>query len=151
MLLVSHDRDFIDRIATSTLVAEGDGHWQDYAGGYSDMLRQRVSEDRPKPVKKEAAAPTSSGREARPRKSSNTKLSYKDKYALETLPKTIEALQLDIAALQERLAAPGFYAQDPEGFEAAAADLGTKQTELAQAEDQWLELELKREEAQEGS
>ncbi|MCG8560547.1 MAG: ATP-binding cassette domain-containing protein [Hyphomicrobiales bacterium] len=150
VLLVSHDRDFIDRVATSTLVAEGDGHWQDYAGGYSDMLRQRGSEDRPKPVKKEATAPASSGRENRQRKNAGNKLSYKDKYALETLPETIEALQRDIAALQQRLAAPDFYAENPEGFEAAAADLSAKQAELAQAEDQWLELELKREEAQEG-
>ncbi|MGI9382754.1 MAG: ABC-F family ATP-binding cassette domain-containing protein [Methyloligellaceae bacterium] len=151
VLLVSHDRDFIDRVVTSTLAAEGGGRWQNYPGGYSDMLRQRGGGDQPKTVRKEAAtASAPPGRETRQRKSPANKLSYKEKYALEALPKTIEALQHDIAVLQERLAAPGFYAEEPAEFETAAADLSAKQSELALAEEQWLELELKREARQGG-
>ena len=96
-------------------------------------------------ARKAEPKPAAQSREARPQRNAGNKLSYKEKYALETLPKTIEALQNDIAMLQERLAAPDFYAADPAAFESAASDLSAKQSELAQAEEQWLELELKRE------
>ena len=149
VLLVSHDRDFIDRVATSTLVCEGDGRWCEYPGGYTDMVRQagdtRVAAKpaiekagfRPSPAVVTAApAPDQKKR----------KMSFKEKHALETLPTHIDALGDAIAALQTRMADSGFYAQDPAGFDKAAAELQAKQDKLAEAEARWLELEMLREE-----
>ena len=150
VLLVSHDRDFIDKVATSTLAFEGNGVWREYPGGYTDMMRQ-AGEARAevkqatdvKPVHKTVRASTAS---ANPPASQKRKMSFKDKHALETLPKEIETLGDSIAALQEKMAAPDFYSADPAGFETAAADLKAAQARLAEAEERWLELEMLREE-----
>ena len=146
VLVVSHDRDFLDRVATSVIMAEGDGNWLEYAGGYSDMVAQRGAgvaartvAARPKPAAGRAASPppTAPGRQ---------KLSFKDKHALETLPGVIARLEKEIAALQEQLADPNFYARDPEGFARKSRELEAKSTERGKAEEQWLELEILREE-----
>lgn len=151
VLLVSHDRDFIDRVATSTLTFEGNGQWREYPGGYSDMMRQagdaRVEVKRTDvlaPVGK-AAKPVAqvASKEAREQK---RKMSFKDKHALETLPAEIDKLNSEIARLQEKMAAPDFYANDPVGFDKAAVTLNMAQTKLAEAEVRWLELEMLREE-----
>jgi ATP-binding cassette subfamily F protein uup len=144
VLLVSHDRDFLDRVATSVVNAEGDGAWVDYAGGFSDMLAQGgrilgtaapVPEPRPKsPPQKEKAA-------AAPRK-----LTFKDKHALAGLPGQIEALHAEVARWQAKLADPDFYARDAAGFARAGELLAKATAELAAAEERWLELELLREE-----
>ena len=148
VLLVSHDRDFLDRIVTSVVAPEGDGRWIEYAGGYSDMLAQRKAaalattrksvETKPGPAAALAAPP-----EPRPAK---RRLSFKEKHALETLPATIDQLSADIARLQARLAAPDLFAKDPVAFNVAAAELESAELALAAAEEQWLELELLREE-----
>ena len=105
VLLVSHDRDFLDRVVTSTLAAEGAGRWLEYAGGYSDMLNQR----RPaQPVAERRATPKAAG----PRTASR-KLSFKDKHALESLPAEMERLAARVAATQARLADPALYTSDP--------------------------------------
>ncbi len=147
VLLVSHDRDFIDRVATSTLVFEGGGRWREYPGGYSDMARQAGSTRaetkqqaaRPGPKQETSAQPAEAQKQKR-------KLSFKEKHALETLPGEMDKLAAGIAKLQQDMADPGFYARDPAGFDKAAAQLQAMQDKLAAAEEQWLELEMLREE-----
>ena len=138
VLLVSHDRDFLDRVVTSTLAAEGAGRWLEYAGGYSDMLAQRRP---PEPAAERRNAPKA----AAPR-TATRKLSFKDKHALESLPAEMERLAARIAATQARLADPGLYTSDPGAFSRATAELDNAEQALAQAEERWLELELLKEE-----
>ena len=145
VLVVSHDRDFLDRVCTSVIVAEGDGRWQDYAGGYSDMLAQRgrgveakAAAPGPAPAPKSPPRPAA----AAPRR----KLSFKQQHALESLPARMEALQGEIAALRTALAAPDLFARDRARFDRFNAALTAKEAELAAAEEEWLELELLREE-----
>lgn len=142
VLLVSHDRDFLDRVVTSTLAFEGDGRWTEYAGGYSDMLAQRGA---PTAAPAKPAKPKS---EPTPRQSAAPKrrLGFKETHALKTLPGRIEALQAEIAKLQAKLADPTLYARDPDAFTKTAAALETARAALATAEDEWLALELLREE-----
>ncbi len=153
VLLVSHDRDFIDRIATSTLAFEGNGVWREYPGGYTDMMRQ-AGEARAE-VKQATATKQQTPKSAvlTPRAGGSTqgngqkrKMSFKDKHALETLPVEIDKTTASIAALQEKIADPGLYARDPAGFDKAAGELQVMQERLAAAEATWLELELLREE-----
>ncbi len=145
ILLVSHDRDFLDRVATSVIVSEGEGRWREYAGGYSDMVAQRgyglsgpPALEAPKPDK----APT---REA-PRQPAKRKMSFNEKRALETLPGRIEALQGEIAALERTLGDSALHGRDPQGFERATKAYAAKRAELEAAEDDWLALEILREE-----
>ncbi len=146
VLVVSHDRDFLDRVASSVLMAEGGGSFIEYAGGYSDMLAQRgrgVAPAEPPPAKtKKSSAPKQRSKVDVPAR----KLSFNDKHALETLPATITVLEKEIAALHVRLADSAFYARDPKGFAAATAKLEDAQRALGQAEERWLELESLREE-----
>jgi ABC transport system ATP-binding/permease protein len=142
VLLVSHDRDFLDRLVTSTIALEGDGTAIEYAGGYSDYLSQRGSREAPVaaasvPRKEKAPAPV---REQKQR------LGYKRERALAELPKKIEALQVEIAGINEALADATLYSRDPKTFNAKTARLGAVQAELENAETEWLELEMLREE-----
>ena len=147
VILVSHDRDFLDRVVTSTIAPDGNGKWIEYAGGYSDMLAQR-GEDLKQAVKqadaeeKKVAAVSSS---AVPRQAKR-RLNFNEKHALETLPKTMKKLQADIAKQQQLLDDPKLYASDRKAFDTASAVLVKAQTELQQAEERWLELEILREE-----
>ena len=146
VLLVSHDRDFLDRVATAVIVFEGNGKWAVYAGGYSDMVAQRgegvtarVQETRPEP-RKEKPQP------AQPSAPSKQKLSFKQKHALETLPARMTKLRADMAAAQKKLDDPTLYSRDAKGFATASSALETAAKELAAAEDEWLTLEMLREE-----
>ncbi len=142
VLLVSHDRDFLDRVVTSTIAYEGRGQWLEYAGGYSDMLAQRgrpSQEDVPAAAVKPKTA-------AKGKQNNSRKLSFKDKHALEILPGRMEALQAEIRQLEGVLADPAFYGRDPSAFDAASARLTAVNDELAGAEEDWLILELRREE-----
>ena len=145
VILVSHDRDFLDRVATSVLAFEGDGVWAEYPGGYADMVDQRgqgvVARTGPVEKSKSVEKP-----KAKPKPKASGKLSYKDKYALETLPGEIAQLEEAIAKLEQTLADPDLFARDPQAFNAAAGDLDAKQTALADKEERWLELEMLREE-----
>lgn len=149
VLLVSHDRDFLDRIVTSTLApvpAEGEGQWRDYPGGYTDMLRQRRQsggENTAKAASKpnRPATPPSATPSAR-----TAKLSYKEKFALENLPAQMEKLQEKIAKAEEVLADPDLFMKDNDTFQTTTTALEKARTELATAEEEWLELEMKREE-----
>jgi ATP-binding cassette subfamily F protein uup len=150
VLLVSHDRDFIDRTVTSVVVAEGDGTWIEYAGGYSDMVAQRghgVDAPQAKPAPKSVAkqAPAKLASAPVPRK----RLSPTEQHALKTLPKRIAALQDEIGRLERTLANPDLYAKDREAFAAAGDALTKAQADLAAAEEEWLRLELLREELEE--
>jgi len=147
VIVVSHDRDFLDRVATNVIVSEGDGAWQDYAGGYSDMVAQRGRGVQAKAAAMAAGAPreADAGAEA-PRAAAKPKMSFKDKHALETLPARIAQLEKEIAALQGQLADPGLYTRDPAGFAARTSLMGKKQAERDAAEEEWLRLEMLREE-----
>jgi ATP-binding cassette subfamily F protein uup len=147
VLLISHDRDFLDRLVSGVIAPEGDGRWLEYAGGYSDMLAQRGADlarrERRPDARKATREPAS--RIAVPG-TAKRRLAFKDKHALETLPQTIATLQTEAGALQARLEEPGFYARDRTGFEQATATLGELQRKIAAAENRWLELEMLREE-----
>ncbi len=143
ILLVSHDRDFLDRVATSVIVAEGDGRWLEYAGGYSDMLAQRGAP--PGGLTRPVAPAVRAATVAPPRGSREKKLSFKESHALQTLPARIAALQGEAKTLAARLADGGLYARDAAAFARAAEALATTEAELAKAEEAWLELELRRE------
>jgi ATP-binding cassette subfamily F protein uup len=143
VLLVSHDRDFLDRVCTSVINAEGDGRWVEYAGGYSDMLAQR---GRPATLAAYEPNQPGTGKKAPPAPSAAPrKLSFKDKHALETLPKRMDQLQADIAKQRRILDDPRLYTRDRPGFERATQALQAAETELAAAEERWLELEILRE------
>ncbi|MGY3590052.1 ATP-binding cassette subfamily F protein uup [Bradyrhizobium sp. USDA 4341] len=147
VILISHDRDFLDRVVTSVIVPEGQGRWIEYAGGYSDMLAQRGADVKRETVK--ADAPAEEKKEARaaaPEAAPRRRLSFNEKHALETLPKTIDRLHAEIAKQQKLLDDPDLYAKDRKKFDAASAAIAKAQDELAAAEDRWLELEVLREE-----
>jgi ATP-binding cassette subfamily F protein uup len=148
VILISHDRDFLDRTVNAVLAPEGEGRWIEYAGGYSDMLAQRGADlagikapPKLKPTRDAAAAQTS-----RPVKTAKRRLSFHEKHALETLPTQIAALQADLRRLQDRLGDPQLYARDRKAFTDASEALSATQAQLAAAEERWLELEMLREE-----
>ncbi len=145
ILLVSHDRDFLDRIATSVIVSEGGGRWLEYAGGYSDMVAQRgyglsgplaapPAEKPDRPVVRPKSLPVA-----------KRKLGFNEKRALELLPERMDALRQELDALEARLADPDFAAREPAAFEAATVRYGRAREELEKAEDEWLSLEILRE------
>ncbi|MDE2385280.1 MAG: ATP-binding cassette domain-containing protein [Alphaproteobacteria bacterium] len=147
VLLVSHDRDFLDKLATSVLMHEGGGKWLEYAGGYTDMLAQRGKgvearkvEAAPKP--KAEAKPAAAPEPAKVKR----KLSFKEKFALESLPKRMEELKAELARLEQELADPALFARDAARFTKTSTRQAEASLELSAAEDQWLELELLREE-----
>ena len=147
VILISHDRDFLDRVVTSVIVPEGNGRWIEYAGGYSDMLLQRGADLKREHAKAAPAAEEKKGvRPAAPSSAPKRRLSFNEKHALETLPKTIERLQAEIASQQRLLDDPDLYRKDRKKFDEASAAIATAQIELAAAEDRWLELEVLREE-----
>jgi ATP-binding cassette subfamily F protein uup len=139
LFLVSHDRDFLDRLVTSVIAVEGDGEVQEYVGGYTDYLRQRPA--KAEPVKTAAKAASTPARAEKPRAA---RLGFKEQHDLQRLPGVIEKLGQEAAALQKTLADPQLYGRDRAGFDKATARLDAVHAELAEAEDRWLELEMKK-------
>ncbi len=142
LLLVSHDREFIDNVVGSTLVLEGEGHVGEYIGGYADWLRQRpavvAKRVAPAPVaEKTPASEAPRADEARPKR----KLSYKETRELEELPQRIEHLETRIAEIGATMAEPSFYARDSAVIVAANDELAALQAELNQAYERWQALE----------
>lgn len=146
VIVVSHDRDFLDRVTTSVVAWEGDGRWQEYAGGYSDMVAQRGRGVEAKAV---APAPITAAprmESSAPSPAAKSRMSGKERHALETLPARIAQLEREIGVLQAQIADPELYARDPAGFRARTSLLGKKQAEREAAQEEWLRLELLREE-----
>ncbi len=148
LLLVSHDRDFLDNVVTSTLVMEPDGRVGDYVGGYSDWLRQRPTASDTTKSLPGTSQPKSGAKEAEPAtaapiaaSAAKRKLSYKDARELELLPKRIEDLETRIAAGTDTMHAPGFFAQSREVVAAHEQALATWQAELEHAYARWEALE----------
>ncbi|MEZ5939531.1 MAG: ABC-F family ATP-binding cassette domain-containing protein [Hyphomonadaceae bacterium] len=140
LLLVSHDRAFLDGVVTSLLTPQGQGRWLETAGGYADYLAQR-----PDPAPSQTAAAASKAATpspARPR--AQAKLSYKDQRRLDELEKLMPAHQADIARLEAELADPQLFSSDPKGFETRAAKLDALREALDGFETEWLELEERR-------
>jgi len=152
VFLVSHDRDFLDRCCTSVIVSEGDGLWQEYAGGYSDMVSQRgggvsaLDKSGSKP-----AGGRTSGKvpEAAQPKPERRRMANKDRYALKLLPDEIEKLSEEITRLESDMADPELFA-DSTRFTAVSKRLGEAMQERSDKEDRWLELEALREEIEGG-
>jgi ATP-binding cassette subfamily F protein uup len=142
VLVVSHDRDFLDRVATSTLAYEGQGKWVEYAGGYSDFLLQRGEVLAAASKTRSSPRPTALAQTAAV---SGPKLTFKQQHELKTLTAEIASLGAEIAKLTAALAAPGFYQRDAKAFGAASTALAAAETKLAAAEERWLELEVLRE------
>jgi ATP-binding cassette subfamily F protein uup len=142
LILVSHDRDFIDRLATSTIALDGRGHAVETPGGWKDFLSQNPSFLEPPeagPVRRPKSA-------APPRPAAPTaKLSFKDQRRLAELEARLAALPGEIAAMEHRLHDPGLYARDPAAFARTSAALEAARDALAAAEEAWLELETLKE------
>jgi ABC transport system ATP-binding/permease protein len=145
VLLVSHDRDFLDRLVTSTLVSDGDGVWTEYAGGYTDMVAQRGRGVGARDVPRAAVQGKAVSVPAQ-RAEAKRKMSFNDKHALDTLPAKIAQLQTESAKLAAVLAQDGLYARDLKLFAAASDKLVRIVAEIATCEERWLELEMLREE-----
>jgi len=133
ILLVSHDRAFLDNVVTQTLAAEGDGRWKEYAGGYSDYLRQR-------PAQAVARAQPTAPRE----RAVSAKLSYKETRELAALPAEIEALEAEQRALTAKMSDPEYYRQPPEQLRADQRRVGEIETLLMQKLERWAALEAPR-------
>ena len=136
VLLVSHDRDFIDRVATTTVAMEGDGSAVIYAGGWSDYRAQR-GEDAPAAAAAVAPAPAPARTAAAPRPSG---LSFTEKHRLEALPAIMERLEAEIAKLSAFLSQPDLFQSAPAKFAKASEALAERQAALAAAEEEWLDL-----------
>ncbi|MBU9698339.1 ATP-binding cassette domain-containing protein [Rhodobacteraceae bacterium HSP-20] len=138
VLLVSHDRDFIDRVATATVALEGDGRATVYPGGWSDYAAQR-----PQPVAEVARPVKAEGpkleAKAEPVKAEG--LSFTERKRLETLPAIIERLEAEIAKLGEFLSDPDLFTKEPAKFRKASEAMAERQVALAAAEEEWLSLE----------
>ncbi|MDP4592963.1 MAG: ABC-F family ATP-binding cassette domain-containing protein [Beijerinckiaceae bacterium] len=151
VLVVSHDRDFLDRVATSTIAPDGNGKWTEYPGGYTDMMSQRGRgfaktvlsagstadkySDSPGAVTAPAAPPAKKG-----------KMSFKDKHALETIPSQIEDMNARKAALIKEMEDPNLFMHNPARFAKVTEAVGKLDMDLAATEERWLELEMLREE-----
>ena len=143
VLLVSHDRDFIDRVASTTIAMEGDGRATIYAGGWSDYLAQRGARDSDarKPDTRTAARAKAPDRNVGTRPSTPAKLSYKEQFRLDTLPDEIARLEAEIQKLEQFLSDPNLYSESPAKFQKASAALVERQALLLDAEEEWLVLE----------
>jgi ATP-binding cassette subfamily F protein uup len=145
VLLVSHDRDFLDRVVTSVVASEGNGRWVEYTGGYTDMLAQRPAN----PAASRAAGDRMvrpAPRGTTPASSRSRRMSYTERRALELLPARMASLEARIEALNGVLADPDLYARDRARFEATSSALAAAREELTAAEERWLALEMRREE-----
>lgn len=148
VLLISHDRDFLDRCVDETIAPDGDGTWLSYAGGYSDVIAQRSGNSIFAPPAREAERTQRKERASTPAPDASAKkkrLSFNQKHALETLPKIIADLQKAILSHQNALEDATLFARDPDKFQRVSMELAQLQQHLARAEDQWLELEILRE------
>lgn len=146
VILVSHDRDFLDRTVTTVLAPEGNGRWLQYAGGYSDMIAQRRGVEVTKNKAEKTVSSSISTVSQREKRTEKQKLSYKQKFALEKLPLEIDELHKLIESLEKEFSDPQLYMKDEKRFHELSQLLDKKRTELSKKEEEWLELEMLREE-----
>ncbi len=146
VLLVSHDRDFLDRTVTSIIAPEGNGRWLEYAGGYSDMIAQRKGREIEQKNVAKSSSPQTSAPAERGKRETKQKLSYKQKYALEKLPLEIDALHDEIAKMEKEFSDPDLYTKNAKRFEELSRLLEQKRKDLEIKENEWLELEMLKEE-----
>ncbi|MEQ8354875.1 MAG: ATP-binding cassette domain-containing protein [Kiloniellaceae bacterium] len=152
LILVSHDRDFLDRLVTSVIAMESGGGTVEVAGGYSDYQHYLATRDPGRVPNGRGTGKSGSGK-ARgtadtPRQAS--KLSYKDQRELNSLPGQIDRIAAEVAKLEERLADPAFYSRDPQGFAEVTRTLERQRRDLHGAEERWLDLEAAREALESG-
>ncbi|HET7085912.1 MAG TPA: ATP-binding cassette domain-containing protein [Rhizomicrobium sp.] len=140
-LVVSHDRDFLDRVATGLILADGDGRFTEYAGGYSDMLAQRGEKPAVRAEIRKAPKPPAEKRN----RAGAAKMNFSDAHALKVLPEKIAAAELKMAALEKELADSGLYARDPGKFARLSAELAEIRGQKDADEERWLALEMERE------
>ena len=138
VLLVSHDREFLNNIVTSTIVFEGDGRLVEYVGGYDDWLRQRNLSS---PAGAEKAKKKEKPARARPQRERPRTLTFKEKKEIETLPALIETMEAERAGLYETLADPDFYRQDGSRIPAVKARMAELDKEIPAAYARWELLE----------
>jgi ATP-binding cassette subfamily F protein uup len=146
LILVSHDRDFIDRLASSTIGLDGKGHAVETPGGWQDFITQNPGFFTHLPIAAFAAskiAPPAPPPKPEPAKAA--KLTYKDQRRLAELETLIAEAPGRMAALEAKLHDPGLYGRDPAGFQKLSRDLDALRAELASAEEEWLALEERRE------
>lgn len=146
VLLVSHDRDFIDRVAATTIAMDGDGRATIYAGGWSDYIAQRGTETEAMPQEK-ASGQVQFQKDAQPSQkiAERTGLSFTEKKRLDELPDRISRLEAEISKLEGLLADPDLYSSAPLKFAKATEALSERQAALAECEEEWLELAEKAE------
>ncbi|WP_444461956.1 ABC-F family ATP-binding cassette domain-containing protein [Rhodobacter capsulatus] len=142
VLLVSHDRDFIDRVASTTIAMEGNGRATVYAGGWTDYQAQRALTAAPAAAAPEKAAPKKPA-EAPKEAAKKSGLTFTEKHRLEALPGIIEKLEREIGKLHELLSDPDLFTREPVKFAKASDMLGEREAALAAAEEEWLLLEEK--------
>src|SRR6185295_6454956 len=137
LLLVSHDRAFLDNVVTQTVAAEGNGRWREYVGGYSDWLRQRPQPVVPaaKPAERTAATLPADAPAAK------RKLSYKEQRELETLPATIEQLENEQRALNQKICGPDYHRVGAEQIRRDRERSGELDALIASSMDRWEQLE----------
>jgi ATP-binding cassette subfamily F protein uup len=138
VLLVSHDRDFLDRVAATTIAMEGDGRATIYAGGWSDYMAQRSAGDTP--VETATSKPANAAEKSKTGKAAQSGLSFTEKHRLDSLPADIDRLTKEIAKLEGLLADPALFSREPVKFRKATEALVERQKTLAAAEDDWLAL-----------
>jgi len=142
ILIVSHDRDFMDKVATSVLYMRGDGTIYEHVGTYSDLLQKLKNQPSKSAVKKPAPKEEPKARE----RNKTVKLSFKEQYLLENLPKEVEDLEKANQAIEIALGNPNLYTDDPKKFDELTSQLAANKDKIAELENQWLEIELKAEE-----
>ena len=142
IIIVSHDRDFMDKVATSLLYMKGDGTVFEHVGTYTDLLEKLKSQNIKIEAKKAPTTPTAKLRE----KNKTVKLSYKEQYLLEHLPQEIETLEQEIKAIEIALGNPNLYTDNPQKFDELTVALAAHKQAVEQKETQWLEIQLKMEE-----
>lgn len=145
ILIVSHDRDFLDRVVTSVIYMKGDGSVSEYAGSYSDLLEKLKEQGSPSPAKPKSTTKPSTPAAVRPT-SVSRKLSYAQQRLLDILPQEIENLAVEIAQIEEELGDATLYTQNPQRFDELTSTLSAKQKLKEDKENQWLEIQLKKEE-----
>ena len=138
LLLVSHDREFLDNVVTSTFVLEGDGEVRQYPGGYEDYLRQRPAPRETGPSRREVAKEPSIARQQQP--SRQKKLSYNERRELDALPGRIDALEGELAGIREALANRSLFRSDPAKAKLLSGRLPAAEAELETLVERWAEL-----------